>query len=84
MANWLEYYADALELNVWTSTKVVKAIQDTNTAKWHVTVSRDGKERTLFVKHIIFATGIGSDVPYFPDIPGKVNIFHFVKRRTQN
>lgn len=74
MANWLEHYAEALELNVWTSTTVTKAIQDTNTFKWNVTISRDGKERSLVVKHIIFATGIGSDVPRFPEIPGKVSI----------
>lgn len=74
MANWLEHYAEALELNVWTSTTVTKAIQNTDTFKWNVTVSRNGKERSLVVKHIIFATGIGSDVPRFPEIPGKVSI----------
>ncbi|KAF9461716.1 hypothetical protein BDZ94DRAFT_1263163 [Collybia nuda] len=73
MGNWLEYYSDALELNVWTSTTLTKATQDPDTYKWHVTLIRDGKERTLFVKHIIFATGIGSDVPRFPEIPGKEN-----------
>ena len=39
LANWLESYADALELNVWTSSTVTKATQDANN-EWDVTVER--------------------------------------------
>ncbi|KXN81274.1 putative indole-3-pyruvate monooxygenase YUCCA4 [Leucoagaricus sp. SymC.cos] len=60
LANWLEYYAEALELPVWTSTRIISATQDKDN-KWHVIVKRgDEKERTLVVNHLVFATGHAS------------------------
>ncbi|KAF8656499.1 hypothetical protein AX16_002518 [Volvariella volvacea WC 439] len=71
LANWFQYYADALELNVWTSTTVLKASQDSSTKKWHVTVQRaDGTERIFVVTHLVFATGYASNVPYYPKVDG--------------
>ncbi|KAL0956661.1 hypothetical protein HGRIS_002793 [Hohenbuehelia grisea] len=70
LANWLEHYADAMELNVWTSSMVEKASQD-KAGKWDVTVKRqDGSERTFKVNHIIFATGIGNTDATIPQYPG--------------
>ncbi|KAG6867785.1 hypothetical protein C0993_011115 [Termitomyces sp. T159_Od127] len=69
LANWLEIYAEALELNVWTSSTVVKATQEGDL--WHVCINRgDGSERTFTVKHIVFATGLGSNDGTFPKYPG--------------
>ncbi|KAG6882342.1 hypothetical protein C0992_012019, partial [Termitomyces sp. T32_za158] len=69
LANWLESYAETLELNVWTSSTVVKATQDGDL--WRVLISRgDGSERTFTVKHVIFATGLGSNNGVFPKYPG--------------
>lgn len=74
LANWLEFYADSLELNVWTSSTVKKVEQDSSTSKWHVSITRgDGSERKLVVNHVVFCTGIGSGVPNIPDIPGRVS-----------
>ncbi|TFK84340.1 FAD/NAD(P)-binding domain-containing protein [Polyporus arcularius HHB13444] len=71
LAGWLEYYAEALELNVWTKSTVTKAVQDANN-EWDVTVERgDGSSRVLHVKHVVFAIGLGGNNPYIPDIPGK-------------
>ena len=71
LAGWLEYYAEAMELNVWTSSTVLKAIPDAN-HEWDVTVKRaDGSERVLHVRHVVSAIGLGGNNPFYPDIPGK-------------
>lgn len=51
MAEWLEFYAKALELNVWTSATVESAFQDSQ-QKWNVLVKRHGRERRLQVNHL--------------------------------
>jgi cation diffusion facilitator CzcD-associated flavoprotein CzcO len=74
LANWLEYYAEVLELNVWTSSTTTSVSQDPNTNKWHITVKRgqDGIERKLIVIHLIFATGVNG-LPKTPIYPGIVS-----------
>ncbi|KAF8872790.1 hypothetical protein CPB85DRAFT_1190492, partial [Mucidula mucida] len=57
-ANWLENYADVMDLNVWTSSVVTSAVSE-DSGKWTVTVKRgDGKERALRVNHVVSATGL--------------------------
>ncbi|KAG5651879.1 hypothetical protein H0H81_007073 [Sphagnurus paluster] len=69
LANWLESYAEALELNVWTSSVVVGATQVGDA--WQVTIKRgDGSERSFTVKHVIFATGLGANDGAVPVYPG--------------
>ncbi|KAM6504081.1 hypothetical protein JOM56_001024 [Amanita muscaria] len=70
LANWLEDYADILELNYWTSSTVIKADQDANNV-WHVTVRKaDGTQRIFAVKHLVFALGFKGGEPYIPPYPG--------------
>ena len=73
LANWLEHYAEVLELNVWTSSTTTSVSQDPNTHKWYITVKRsqDGIERKFIVNHLIFATGLGG--PKTPIYPGMVS-----------
>jgi cation diffusion facilitator CzcD-associated flavoprotein CzcO len=73
LANWLEHYAEVLELNVWTSSTTMSVSQDPNTNKWHITVRRgqDGIERKFTVNHLIFATGLG--IGKTPIYPGMVS-----------
>ncbi|KAI0638753.1 FAD/NAD-P-binding domain-containing protein [Trametes polyzona] len=71
LAGWLEYYAEAMELNVWTSSTVTKADQDAN-GEWNVTVEKpDGSTRVFHVKHLVFAIGLGGNNPNFPTFPGR-------------
>ncbi|KIK57866.1 hypothetical protein GYMLUDRAFT_45704 [Collybiopsis luxurians FD-317 M1] len=71
LANWFESYVDALELNVWTSSLVSKARQDTKTNIWSVTVVRkDGSTRVVRSKHLVFAIGFGDCDPTIPTYPG--------------
>ncbi|KAH9949722.1 hypothetical protein B0H21DRAFT_777134 [Amylocystis lapponica] len=70
MADWLEFYASALELNVWLSSTVLNAAP-TPSGKWDVLVRRaDGSERVFHVNHVVFAVGVGDAVPHVPVIPG--------------
>ncbi|KAH9484720.1 Indole-3-pyruvate monooxygenase YUCCA1 [Psilocybe cubensis] len=71
LANWLEFYADAMELNVWTSANITETVQDPSTNKWKVTIKRqDGTERKLVVNHIVFCTGLSGPTPNTPVYPG--------------
>lgn len=71
LANWLEHYADALDLNVWTSSEVIAAVHNHSTGTWTVTVKRaDGTERVLDVNQVVFTTGISGIAPKMPLLPG--------------
>ncbi|KAK7413126.1 hypothetical protein QQX98_008012 [Neonectria punicea] len=70
LADWLEMYANVMELNVWTETTVQNAEYDEDNKVWSVTVRRgDGSERTLTPHHVVFATGQSGD-PIIPAFPG--------------
>ncbi|KAJ8596565.1 FAD/NAD(P)-binding domain-containing protein [Rhizopogon salebrosus TDB-379] len=66
VADWLEGYANFLELDVWTASMIKKSSWDHATKTWTVEVNREGKgTRILTVKHLVFATGlvVPSNVP---------------------
>jgi putative flavoprotein involved in K+ transport len=69
LANWFELYAEAMELNVWTSTELGDVTYDDGTGTWSVTVTRDGETRTLHPHHLVQATGI-SGLPRVPVFEG--------------
>ncbi|MDV6280812.1 NAD(P)/FAD-dependent oxidoreductase [Rhodococcus jostii] len=70
LANWFEFYAEAMELNVWTGTEFTGGSYDDATGEWTVTVARDdGSTRTLHPRHVVLATGM-SGVPNIPRIAG--------------
>ncbi|EKM50786.1 uncharacterized protein PHACADRAFT_130256 [Phanerochaete carnosa HHB-10118-sp] len=67
LADWLELYAQALELNVWFSSEAVSAVHNKNTNKWDVIIRRgDGSERTMHVDHVVFALGFLFKKTVFP------------------
>ncbi|WP_424812921.1 flavin-containing monooxygenase [Roseococcus sp. YIM B11640] len=70
LANWFEAYAEAMELNVWTSTEFLGGDWDEAGQHYRVKVGRaDGSERELKPRHIVFATGVSS-IPVKPRLPG--------------
>jgi cation diffusion facilitator CzcD-associated flavoprotein CzcO len=71
IANWLEMYAEAMELNVWLDTSPNSAVYDRQHGEWTVTLDQvDGDEtRVLKPRHIVMATGV-SGRPAIPRIPG--------------
>lgn len=68
IANWLESYADSLDLNVWTSAKVTAATFDAAAQRWSVSVQRGEHTRQLSASHFVVATGLAG-TPSIPTIP---------------
>jgi cation diffusion facilitator CzcD-associated flavoprotein CzcO len=69
LANWLETYADVLELNVWCGSTLLPSETDFDqkTHKWNVTIVRgDGSKRKFTVGHVVLATGLGGGYPKMP------------------
>jgi hypothetical protein len=73
IADWLESYANTLELDVWTSSTVTRASQDPATKEWTVEIGRvNEKPRTFVVNHFVFAIGLAGGTYKTPEIPGAV------------
>jgi cation diffusion facilitator CzcD-associated flavoprotein CzcO len=71
LAGWLEAYAEFMELNVWTSTRLVGADYDPGTKTWRVRLRMaDDAERTITVPHLVMATGSVAGAPVVPKLPG--------------
>lgn len=70
LGDWLESYANALDLNVWTGTEVEDATYDDATGEWAVRVRRDGTERTLQPRHVVYAPGL-QGIPHVPELSGQ-------------
>jgi cation diffusion facilitator CzcD-associated flavoprotein CzcO len=71
LAGWLEYYAEAMELNVWTSTSFAGASWDEATGSWTVRLEQpDGSGREVRAAHLVLASGAVSGAPKMPALPG--------------
>lgn len=70
LANWFEFYVEAMELNCWTDTALVGGDHDVTTGTWTLNLeSGDGAKRVVRPRHVVFATGV-SAIPVIPDLPG--------------
>lgn len=70
LGDWFEHYANALELNIWTSTQLLESAYDDSQGRWTVRVRRgDGSERTLHPAHVVLATGALGE-PNVPRVEG--------------
>ncbi|MDV7240553.1 MULTISPECIES: NAD(P)/FAD-dependent oxidoreductase [Rhodococcus] len=71
LANFLEYYADSLDLKMWLATSFIGAEWNPSDERWAARISRaDGTERVLRPKHVVLATGGIGGLPNIPDLPG--------------
>ncbi|MCP5380168.1 MAG: NAD(P)/FAD-dependent oxidoreductase [Novosphingobium sp.] len=74
LANWLETYADALELNVWTSTELTAAEYDEASKSWRAQVKRaDGSVQRIVCRNLVISTGVSGSIPKKPRLPGLEN-----------
>lgn len=79
LANWLENYTDALDLDVWTqaTTDPARTKFNATTGNWDVMTLRtlpDGSvgERLMHVQHVVMATGLsGGSMRMPPPVPGQ-------------
>ena len=69
IADWLEIFAKAMEIDFWGGTQCTAAQYDEATGDWSVTVVRDGQTLTLRPKQLVLATGL-SGAKHIPAIPG--------------
>jgi putative flavoprotein involved in K+ transport len=78
LANFIEFYAMAMECNVWTSAEFIGATFDDPSGVWNARVRRaDGTERVLHPRHLVFANGVSGDkkiatVPGLADFKGEI------------
>ena len=74
LANWMEAYADALELNVWTSAELADARYDANAGEWTAAVKRgDGSTHQIRSRNLVMSTGVSGSIPKRPTLPGIEN-----------
>jgi putative flavoprotein involved in K+ transport len=69
MAQWLDCYADLMEINIWQSTECTNAAFDEQRGRWRVTLRRDGASMEVFPSHLVLATG-NAGKPTRPVFPG--------------
>ena len=69
MGDWLELYAEAMELDVWSGTLCAGARYDDARGEWQVTVERGGETLTLHPRQLVLATGL-SGAKHVPALPG--------------
>lgn len=70
LADWMEFYARAMDFNVWTGTELLRATYDDIDGCWDAVVLTDGAERVLHPDHIVMATGGEGSTPVMPELPG--------------
>jgi cation diffusion facilitator CzcD-associated flavoprotein CzcO len=70
LADWLEFYAESMELNVWTKTVFLDGKYDRADRRWTVRLSLPGgSDRTLKPRHLVVAVGV-SGIPNIPELKG--------------
>ncbi|MET0291374.1 MAG: NAD(P)/FAD-dependent oxidoreductase [Steroidobacteraceae bacterium] len=69
IADWLEIYAKAMEIDLWGGTRCTAARYDDAAGEWSVTLQRAGETVTLRPKQLVLATGL-SGAKHLPVLPG--------------
>ncbi|MGQ4601330.1 NAD(P)-binding domain-containing protein, partial [Nocardia sp. R6R-6] len=71
IADWLESYANHLDIPVWLSTRLTAASYDREQQRWTVELARgDEPPRTLHPRHLVMATGM-QNAPFVPELRGR-------------
>ncbi|KAL0261575.1 hypothetical protein SLS55_003005 [Diplodia seriata] len=68
LADQVRRYVAAFNLNVITSTQIKSTLYDQSSQRWTITFQTPAGQRTAVSKHLVQATGIGSQKPYLPPI----------------
>jgi putative flavoprotein involved in K+ transport len=70
LADWLEFYAETMELNVWTKTSFLGGEYSNLARRWTVRLRlADGSTRTMRPSHVVLAVGV-SGLPSIPEFKG--------------
>lgn len=73
IADFLEYYSRALDLQLWLGTEFKSAQYDDKAGRWTIeTVGPNGKVRKLHPRHLVYAgNAISEKYPIIPTFPGQ-------------
>ena len=70
LADWFEFYAESMELNVWTSTSFLGGEYVHSNKRWTVRLRlADGNIKNMRPRHVIMAMGV-SGIPNIPALKG--------------
>ncbi len=69
IADWLEIYAKAMEIDFWGGAVCTAASHDEKSGVWTVTIARGGQTLTLRPTQLVLATGL-SGAKHIPAIAG--------------
>jgi cation diffusion facilitator CzcD-associated flavoprotein CzcO len=73
LANWLEFYAESMEVNVWTKTAFLGAEYNNSQKRWTARLQMaDDTLRIMRPSHIVMAVGV-SGLPNVPQLQGREN-----------
>lgn len=85
IADWFEFYAQAMELNVWCSADMKSAAYDEGARTWTLAVQTPEGERTITTRDVVLATGAAGE-PHVPDFPGRETfggtVYHSSRHRS--
>jgi putative flavoprotein involved in K+ transport len=70
-AEWLDTYAQLMRIDYWGSSPATSASWDPTTARWTVSVKRNGGTVELHPHQLVLATGAFGDKPQLPTFPGQ-------------
>lgn len=68
LASQVRRYVESFNLNMITSAQVLSTEYDTATTRWIVELQTPAGQRKIVSKHIVMATGIGSQKINLPSI----------------
>jgi len=85
--NYVDGYAEMMNINWWGETEFLSGTFDENAREWTVELRQaDGSTRTMHPKHIVTALGYTGTEPSVPELPGIADfsgqVMHSSKFRT--
>jgi hypothetical protein len=70
LGNWLEMYAEAMQLNCWSNTEFAGGSYDDTNGRWIARLRMaDGTERVMHPRHIILSNGTNG-IAHIPELRG--------------
>ncbi|KAF9770014.1 hypothetical protein IL306_012484 [Fusarium sp. DS 682] len=68
LAKGHKHWAEKYNINVWLSTTVVSGFWDEATRTYTLDIVKDGQSTQISARHVVIATGAGSQTPVMPNI----------------
>src|SRR5262249_11773807 len=70
VADWLDFYADSMDLDIWTETECLGGRYDDAARRWTLELRlADGGTPTVRPRHVVMALGV-SGIPNIPKLDG--------------